>query len=63
MAKFSEFAHYVGMKMKDRHTVVEKWPTRPTRKPGQPGFEKEIAMFLATDFSNTERYVEWKRAI
>jgi hypothetical protein len=50
------------MKMKDRHTIVEKWPTRPKGKPGQPGYENEIAMFLATDLSNTERYVEWKRA-
>lgn len=50
------------MKMKDRHTIVKKWPTRPKRTPGQHGFEKEIAMFLATDPSNTERYVEWKRA-
>jgi hypothetical protein len=49
------------MKTKDRHTIVDKWPTRPKRKPGQPSAESEIAMFLATDITHTERYVEWVR--
>lgn len=59
---FDEFAYLAGMKMKARHTIIEKWPTRPKLDPGQPHAENEIAKLLATDLCNTERYVEWKRA-
>lgn len=61
--KFDEFASLLGMKMKDRHTIIEKWPTRPKLEPGQPHADNEIAKLLATNLSHAERYVEWKRAV
>jgi len=50
------------LKTKDRHTIVEKWPSRPKLKPGQLGADQEIAMLLASNLNHTERYVEWQWA-
>lgn len=59
--EFSMLAHIAGMKTKDRHTIIEKWPTRLKLKPGQPGADNELAIALASHHAHTERYVEWVR--
>lgn len=55
-------ARFAEMRIKHRHTIVEKWPTRLKLRPGQVGAEEEVAILLATDSSYTERYVEWARS-
>ncbi|KAL2022832.1 hypothetical protein VTK56DRAFT_4363 [Thermocarpiscus australiensis] len=59
--KFSEAAQFVGATMKEKHTVIEKWPFRLKLRPGQPGAQEEFNRLLAGGVSGKERYVEWKR--
>lgn len=47
--------------MKEKHTVIEKWPFRLKLRPGQPGAQEEFDRLLAGGVSGKERYVEWKR--
>ncbi len=48
--------------MKDKHTVIEKWPFRLKLWPGQLGAQEEFDRLLGGGISGRERYVEWKRA-
>lgn len=59
--RFDELAAIAGVAMKDRHTVIEKWPYRPKLRPGQPGAQEEFDRALGAGPSSKERYVEWKR--
>ncbi|KFY89500.1 hypothetical protein V500_05642 [Pseudogymnoascus sp. VKM F-4518 (FW-2643)] len=59
--KFSETAQYVGATVKEKHTVIEKWPFRLKLRPGQPGAQEEFDRLLSGGVSGKERYVEWKR--
>ena len=52
-------AHH-GMVMKDKNTVVPKWPYRLMKKFGEAGAQEEFDALLASGLSGTERYVEWK---
>lgn len=45
-----------GMKMKTKHTLVDKWPLRLRMGAKQ----KEFDMLLASGQSGSERYVEWE---
>lgn len=47
--------------MKEKHTIIEKWPFRLKLRPGQPGAQEEFDRLLRGDVSSKERYVEWKR--
>ncbi|SMR61109.1 unnamed protein product [Zymoseptoria tritici ST99CH_1E4] len=51
----------VGMKMKKKHTIVEKWPTKMKLKLGQLGVKQELKLLRASGLRVDERYVEWKR--
>ena len=59
---FGPLTHYAGMMMKNRHTIIEKWPTRLKLTPGQPGADEEMDVVLRSCRSYMERYVEWARA-
>ncbi|KAL5347467.1 hypothetical protein ACLOAV_007779 [Pseudogymnoascus australis] len=59
--KFSEAAQYVGAAMKEKHTVIEKWPFKLKLRPGQLGAQEEFDRLLSGGVSGKERYVEWKR--
>ncbi|KAL2128172.1 hypothetical protein VTI74DRAFT_9548 [Chaetomium olivicolor] len=57
----SEAAKFFGAAMKEKHTVIEKWPFRLKLRPGHPGAQEEFAQLLTGGVSGKERYVEWKR--
>ena len=57
----NSLAILAGVKMKDYHTIIEKWPTRPKLEPGSPGSDAELAEIWGGFPSYMERYVEWKR--
>jgi hypothetical protein len=57
----AELPGLVGAAMKDRHTVIEKWPYRLELTPGQLGAQEEFDRALRGGPSSKERYVEWKR--
>lgn len=47
--------------MKEKHTIIEKWPYRLKLRPGQPGAQDEFDRCMRQSVSGKERYVEWKR--
>ncbi|PYH42140.1 uncharacterized protein BP01DRAFT_405627 [Aspergillus saccharolyticus JOP 1030-1] len=51
----------LGIKIKERHTVVEKWPYRLKLRPGEPDAQMEFDRFLRQGLSGKERYVEWRK--
>lgn len=57
----AELSEIVGAVMKDKHTVIEKWPFRLKLAPGQSGAQEEFELALRGGPSTKERYVEWKR--
>jgi hypothetical protein len=60
-SRFSEVAQFMGAAMKEKHTVIEKWPFRLKLRPGQPGAQEEFDRLLGGGPTGKERYVEWKR--
>ena len=60
---FDRTARETGMKMKEPHTIVEQWPTRPKLRFGQVGAEEDFAIALAATYNSWVRYVEWAHAI
>ena len=59
--EFSEAARLIGAAMKEKHTIIEKWPFRLKLRPGQPGAQEEFDLLLGGGVSGKERYVEWRR--
>lgn len=59
--RFAEIERVSKTDMKRRHTIVEKWPTRPKIRPGQIGAIEEFKHCIASGHAGTERYVEWRR--
>lgn len=59
--RFSEAAQFLGAAVKEKHTIVEKWPFRLKLRPGQPSAQGEFERQLAGGVSGKERYVEWRR--
>ncbi|KAL7804936.1 hypothetical protein V8C44DRAFT_369117 [Trichoderma aethiopicum] len=57
---FSEMEAF-GVAMKDKHTVIDKWPYQLKLRPGQPGAQEEFNRLVRGDLLGTERYVEWRR--
>ncbi|KAI6349206.1 hypothetical protein MCOR25_010692 [Pyricularia grisea] len=60
--KLRELVEFVGAEMKDRHTIIEKWPYRMKFKPKQPGAQQKFELTLANGLLTKERYMEWGRA-
>ncbi|KAJ6011517.1 hypothetical protein N7451_002929 [Penicillium sp. IBT 35674x] len=58
---FKAAGEVVGLKMKEKHTVIEKWPFRLKLRPGQPGAQEEFDRRMREGISGKERYVEWKK--
>ncbi|KAK4899413.1 hypothetical protein LTR27_003146 [Elasticomyces elasticus] len=59
--QFDMFPQYMGMTLKEPHTLVEKWPLRVKLLPHQDGAKEEFKMVLSSSFTGIERYVEWQR--
>jgi hypothetical protein len=59
--EFSEAAQFIGAAIKEKHTVIEKWPFKLKLQPGQPGAQEEFDRLLGAGVSGKERYMEWKR--
>ncbi|KAK4207107.1 hypothetical protein QBC37DRAFT_456544 [Rhypophila decipiens] len=58
---FDGLSTKLGVSEKECNTIVEKWPTRLKLRHGQDGAQEEFMVLLGSNFSGTERYVEWKR--
>lgn len=61
MFEFSRFPQFLGMTMKETHTIVEKWPFRLKLEPGQKGAKEEFDFMMIGGVSGKERYMEWTR--
>ena len=60
---FEACAKNVGVRMRERNTVVEAWPMRLKKKPGEEGAEEEFQRLMASSSSGAPRYVEWVRKV
>ncbi|RCI15981.1 hypothetical protein L249_3026 [Ophiocordyceps polyrhachis-furcata BCC 54312] len=60
-ANFCQAAALIGAAIKDRPTIVEKWPYRLKLRPGQPKAQEEFDRLLGSWAIGKERYVEWKK--
>ncbi|KAF5234485.1 hypothetical protein FAUST_7573 [Fusarium austroamericanum] len=58
---FSDFPQYMGVTIKEKHTIVEKWPYRLKRKPHQRGAKEDFDLSMRGGTSGKELYLEWKR--
>ncbi|OKL62143.1 hypothetical protein UA08_02995 [Talaromyces atroroseus] len=59
--EFHTAGHVFGAMMKEKHTIIEKWPYRLKLRSGQPGAQDEFDRCMKEGVSGKERYVEWKR--
>jgi hypothetical protein len=57
---FSEAAQFIGAAIKEKHTVIQKWPFRLKLPLGQPGAQGEFDRLLGWGVLGEERYVEWR---
>lgn len=57
-----EYAQASGMTIKNKHTIIDRWPFALKLKFGQPGAQEEFDLLLASGNRGCERYMEWTRA-
>ncbi|KAF4958968.1 hypothetical protein FGADI_2047 [Fusarium gaditjirri] len=55
------FPDWAGAMMKEKHTIIEKWPHRLKLRPGQPGGKEEFDLLMEGGSSGKELYLEWMR--
>ncbi|KAI4263388.1 MAG: hypothetical protein L6R42_001467 [Xanthoria sp. 1 TBL-2021] len=58
---FEACSKQTGVKMRQRNAIVEAWPMRLKKKPGEKGADEEFQGLMASSSSGAERYVEWVR--
>ena len=57
----SACAEAAGVNMREHNAIVEAWPNKLKKKPGESGAKKEFQDLWASSASGAERYVEWVR--
>lgn len=61
--KFNQIERNFGVAVKQRNTIIDKWPARLKLRPGQQGATEEFKGLLASGSTGSERYVEWKKTV
>lgn len=56
---FSIAVANAGLQMRERQTIVEAWPMRLRKKPGELGAAEEFDELMASSCTGAERYFEW----
>jgi hypothetical protein len=56
---FSQLAISNRLRIKAKHTIIEKWPLALKMRKGDAGFDEEFTMLLASGARGSETYVEW----
>lgn len=56
---FETITKAAGLTLKDKHTIIPKWPMHLGRKATQEEFDQ----LLRSAHDGSERYVEWKRVV
>jgi hypothetical protein len=56
---FGSILRALKFKMKDEHSIVEKWPMGLKLDPNEPGAVDEFKTLLGCPHTGLERYVEW----
>lgn len=59
--EFEARARDAGVQMRKKNRVVEMWPMRVSKSPGENGAREEFERVLASRSRGAERYVEWVR--
>ncbi|KAF5606011.1 uncharacterized protein FSUBG_6347 [Fusarium subglutinans] len=50
-----------GAEMKDKHTIIKKWPYRLKLEPGSEGGQEEFDRLITNGQTSRELYLEWQR--
>lgn len=60
--KFDQMQKAIGLGMKGKHTIVEKWAMklRYSSPSAHAGAQEEFDLLQSSGHSVSERYVEWK---
>lgn len=58
---FTSAANAAGLVMREPNTIIDPWPMRLKKVPGEQGAAEEFNKLLASSSSGAERYVEWVR--
>ena len=58
--KFSEITADLRVAAKKVNTIVDKCPMELKLRPGQKGAQQEFDILFSSNFTGTERYVEWQ---
>jgi hypothetical protein len=56
--EFHKASNIFGAIMKEKHTIIEKWPYRLKLRPSQPGAQDKFDRCMREGVSGKERYVE-----
>lgn len=58
--KFEEMQQAIGLVMREKHTIVDKWPMklRYSSPSAHAGAQEEFELLQASGHSASERYVE-----
>ncbi|KAL5091758.1 hypothetical protein Trisim1_002572 [Trichoderma cf. simile WF8] len=59
--RLPDIKRILKMIVKEKHTVIEKWPFRPKLRHGQPGAMEEFVRLNNEVVFAKDRYVEWRR--
>lgn len=57
---FIPVLYSMGMEMKEKHTIVEKWPLRLKKRPDEAGAKEEFRDLCNSQHTGSDRYVEWR---
>lgn len=61
--RFTTMEQFWGLKIKEPHTIIKKWPMKLKARPSDPEAQKEFDLLQASMHSGSERYVEWRRTV
>lgn len=61
--RFATIEQLWGLQMKERHSIVAKWPMKLKARPSDPMAQKEFDLLQASMHTGSERYVEWRRTV
>ena len=58
---FEQKSANASLGMISKHTVIERWPYRLKKQPGEEGAQEDFKLLPSSGLTGWERQVEWER--